>query len=993
MRIASSFDHANGTIRTVGPLPFTCLAIALTIGPARAQVASYTIQNTLENYAPLSGGTVLCSGAFDDAVYAVELPGPFWYDGAYQTKVYVSTNGFITFGSAPAVDVYRPLNSTAGSAGAIAVFAANLRNNGDISIVRQVSWSLRGQEAVFEWRGIRRYVGGTQERLQFQLGLDLATGAVRMTYGSMQQVNPSNSQFPQVGLRGAGGTLPDDLNALTCSAGQGSWALPDAGTQPQSTMRFTSAPPVASPAAGRTYRWLPTCVPPRFTQAFTITDCIHGQFSVQLALSALNAASANVELVGGGVVATNITPGVRLVGPFAAGTAVLLRIVPNGTGACTGILGPFSAQNCLANGACAAPGIAIPDKGCLNGEAAHAEVGVSGVPNTLGPAPHQAFLAGIDLIIEHTDRSDLRVVLTSPGGQTRDLVLNRGGHGDNYGAPSSCPDHVFRLSDGAPPLSSLPANPGNDLTGTYAPEQSLAGFSGDPNGVWTLTVCDDHLGEHGRVRLVRIDILERDCAGTPGGTAFEGTICDDGDPNTVGDTWDADCVCLGTPLGCSQNEVVLDLTTDGQGSQTSWVIVPAGGGAPVCSGSGYGNNVTVTEARCLPDGCYRLVVSDAFGDGMCCDFGNGGYVLRTADGDRIIDNGEAGLFGATSQIANGGEFCLPLGTDRIKPSRCDLMDLLPTDWIGAVENATVSAQWGVGDQTDDGYQFWFFDPNGSYSRRVFISHATNNYLFPFGPARCSYIRLSNIISYPLPHNLLLNVRVRTMVNGVYSAFGPACRLMIDTSPANCPTTQLVDDPGDPHHSCNITNVVLDGSQHLWADYVSSTVLYQFEFYDPLNAWTRRISNPGSALLLTQWANAPLEYGRMYEVRVRVSYDNGASYCPFGPACTIMTASTPPSAQPRSLTADTAPSPITLWPNPVHDDRLYLSVNDPTSSETTVAIEMYDVLGAQVMARRAIIRNGRLDTTLELARSLNNGIYTLQVRMNGTVGVHRIVLAR
>ena len=41
-----------------------------------------------------------------------------------------------------------------------------------------------------------------------------------------------------------------------------------------------------------------------------------------------------------------------------------------------------------------------------------------------------------------------------------------------------------------------------------------------------------------------------DCEGTAGGTAMPGTACDDGDPNTGGDTWDASCNCAGLLIDC-----------------------------------------------------------------------------------------------------------------------------------------------------------------------------------------------------------------------------------------------------------------------------------------------------------------------------------------------------------------------------------------------------------------------------------------------------------
>ncbi|MCB0792680.1 MAG: hypothetical protein KDB97_12990, partial [Flavobacteriales bacterium] len=39
-----------------------------------------------------------------------------------------------------------------------------------------------------------------------------------------------------------------------------------------------------------------------------------------------------------------------------------------------------------------------------------------------------------------------------------------------------------------------------------------------------------------------------DCEGVPGGSALPGTSCDDGDPNTTSDTWDANCVCSGISI-------------------------------------------------------------------------------------------------------------------------------------------------------------------------------------------------------------------------------------------------------------------------------------------------------------------------------------------------------------------------------------------------------------------------------------------------------------
>ena len=41
-------------------------------------------------------------------------------------------------------------------------------------------------------------------------------------------------------------------------------------------------------------------------------------------------------------------------------------------------------------------------------------------------------------------------------------------------------------------------------------------------------------------------------------------------------------------------------------------------------------------------------------------------------------------------------------------------------FIVATENPAVSAEYGV-NNANSGYEFWFFDPNGSYSFRRFRS--------------------------------------------------------------------------------------------------------------------------------------------------------------------------------------------------------------------------------------------------------------------------------
>lgn len=40
------------------------------------------------------------------------------------------------------------------------------------------------------------------------------------------------------------------------------------------------------------------------------------------------------------------------------------------------------------------------------------------------------------------------------------------------------------------------------------------------------------------------------------------------------------------------------------------------------------------------DDCYTFTIFDSYGDGICCDFGNGFYRLETTDGTIIAEGGE-----------------------------------------------------------------------------------------------------------------------------------------------------------------------------------------------------------------------------------------------------------------------------------------------------------------------------------------------------------------
>lgn len=124
---------------------------------------------------------------------------------------------------------------------------------------------------------------------------------------------------------------------------------------------------------------------------------------------------------------------------------------------------------------------------------------------------------------------------------------------------------------------------------------------------------------------------------------------------------------------CNDNEVTLNLNFDRYASETSWTLKNSAG-QTLYSGSGYNNgDNNITETFCLPDGCYDFTITDSYGDGICCSYGNGSYSL--AAGNNTLASG--GQFGSTEtkQICvgsgggggsncNGTEVALNLDFDR-----------------------------------------------------------------------------------------------------------------------------------------------------------------------------------------------------------------------------------------------------------------------------------------------------------------------------------------
>ena len=100
-------------------------------------------------------------------------------------------------------------------------------------------------------------------------------------------------------------------------------------------------------------------------------------------------------------------------------------------------------------------------------------------------------------------------------------------------------------------------------------------------------------------------------------------------------------------VGGSENEyatsqVILELTTDDYAEETSWEFREIGG-ALIDSGSYNENNDNTTFVETFNvnlNTCYEFTLFDSYGDGICCQYGEGEYSLSTSDGEVIFEGAE-----------------------------------------------------------------------------------------------------------------------------------------------------------------------------------------------------------------------------------------------------------------------------------------------------------------------------------------------------------------
>ncbi|MBR9922700.1 MAG: T9SS type A sorting domain-containing protein [Bacteroidetes bacterium] len=154
----------------------------------------------------------------------------------------------------------------------------------------------------------------------------------------------------------------------------------------------------------------------------------------------------------------------------------------------------------------------IPDPGCLD-----LGIDINGVPaSSMGI---DVVLAEVRVILSHEWTDDVEISLENTAGTLVALSMDNGGSDDNYGDPEdgSCLTYTAFVSDqladncNQPNIQSASA----PFIGSFLPENSLAYFNdgSDPNGEWTIHVCDDAGTDIGVLQYVELVFENLVCPG------------------------------------------------------------------------------------------------------------------------------------------------------------------------------------------------------------------------------------------------------------------------------------------------------------------------------------------------------------------------------------------------------------------------------------------------------------------------------------------------
>jgi len=141
------------------------------------------------------------------------------------------------------------------------------------------------------------------------------------------------------------------------------------------------------------------------------------------------------------------------------------------------------------------------------------------------------------------------------------------------------------------------------------------------------------------------------------------------------------------------------------------------------------------------------------------------------------------------------------------------------------------------------------------------------------------------------------------------------------------------------------------------------------------------------------------------VRVRASFDGGATWCPYGATCSV--GITNNLAAPFCTSAPafaggddrvffdgdetSSVATLSMWPNPNRGDQLYLTIDQLNADVTTATVDIFDLYGKKVTSRTIAINGSTLNTVINLDGTIASGMYLVNLTAGEQTFVQRLVI--
>ncbi|MFT4534733.1 MAG: hypothetical protein ACJA1A_001495 [Saprospiraceae bacterium] len=120
------------------------------------------------------------------------------------------------------------------------------------------------------------------------------------------------------------------------------------------------------------------------------------------------------------------------------------------------------------------------------------------------------------------------------------------------------------------------------------------------------------------------------------------------------------------------NFITFIFNSDNFPEESSWTIVSNTTGNVVNEGRPTATSTEYREDICVdPDDCFTITVNDSYGDGICCSYGVGNFIVLDKNGDLLLYNGGEFGFEVTNMFCQDPIECLLTATIDIVDASAD----------------------------------------------------------------------------------------------------------------------------------------------------------------------------------------------------------------------------------------------------------------------------------------------------------------------------------